>query len=80
MEMRKHYCPDCQRLLFKGHFANIEIKCKCGKLVRVIVYTASALILTADSESDMIESYTQSNEVIEPDREAHTAKHNGHAS
>ncbi len=79
MQMRNYYCPDCQRLLFKGLFANIEIKCKCGKLVRVIVYTASALILTADSESDMIESYTQSNEVNEPDREAHIAG-NGKAS
>lgn len=79
MEMRSFYCPDCQRLLFKGHFADIEIKCKCGKLARIKVYTASALILTADNQSDMIETYTQSNEVIEPDREAHKAG-NGRAS
>ena len=56
MEMRRFHCPDCQRLLFKGHFADIEIKCKCGSLVRMQVYSQAALMLTADSTSDMIAS------------------------
>lgn len=72
MEMRRFHCPHCQRLLFKGHFADIEIKCKCGELVRVMVYTESALMLTATSASDMIAS-VQSSEVIEPDCETEMA-------
>lgn len=70
MEMRRFHCPHCQRLLFKGHFADIEIKCKCGELVRMKVYTASALMLTTDSASDMIVSVEQSIEGIDSDCEA----------
>jgi len=57
----------------RAAFADAEIKCKCGAMVVVRVYTASALLLTADAESDMIESYTQSNEVNEPDGGTDTA-------
>lgn len=70
MEMRKFHCPHCHRLLFKGHFADIEIKCKCNELVRIKVYTESALLLTADNTSDMIATVKQSKEVVEPDCEA----------
>lgn len=67
MERRWIYCTECQRKLFRAAFADIEIKCKCGAMVVVRVYTASALLLTADPESDIVEAYTQSNEVVEPD-------------
>jgi phage FluMu protein Com len=73
MEMRRFHCPNCQRLLFKGYFADIEIKCKCGELVRMKVYTASALMLTVDDSSDMIAIVKQSSEVIEPDCETDSA-------
>lgn len=65
MERRRFHCPNCQRLLFKGSFADIEIKCKCGELVEIRVYTASALYLTADSASDMI-ALKQSTEGMTP--------------
>lgn len=70
MEMRRFHCPDCQRLLFKGFFADIEIKCKCGSMVHMKVYTESALMLTADNTSDMIVSVEQSIEGIDSDCEA----------
>lgn len=76
MKMRKFHCPHCKKLLFQGHFADIEMKCtrnSCGRYVRICVYSASALILTADQNSDMIEAYSRSTEVIEPDRETSTA-------
>lgn len=66
MQMRNFHCPECQRLLFKGHFADIEIKCKCGELVRMKVYTESALMLTSDSASDMIATVKQSTEGMTP--------------
>lgn len=66
MEMRRFHCPECQRLLFKGHFADIEIKCKCGELIRMKVYTESALMLTSDSTSDMIATVKQSTEGMTP--------------
>lgn len=53
----------------KGFFADIEIKCKCGELVRLKVYTASALFLTTDESSDMIATVKQSSEGIDPDCE-----------
>lgn len=56
MQMRRFHCPDCERLLFKGYFADIEIKCKCGSMVRLQVYSEAALMLTVDSTSDMIAS------------------------
>jgi phage FluMu protein Com len=71
MEMRRFHCPHCQRLLFKGFFADIEIKCKCGELVRVKVYTESALMLTVDSASDMIAT-VQSSEGNDPDCQTDT--------
>jgi len=73
MEMRRFHCPECQRLLFKGFFADIEIKCKCGELVRMKVYTESALMLTTDNTSDMIATVKQSNEGIDPDCETDSA-------
>lgn len=72
MKMRKFHCPHCKKLLFQGYFADIEMKCtrsSCGRYVRIKVYTASALILTADETSDMIEAYKRSTEVNEPDRD-----------
>jgi len=66
MEMRRFHCPDCQRLLFKGLFADIEIKCKCGSLVRFQVYSQAALMLTADSASDMIASVHNPSEGMTP--------------
>lgn len=71
MQMRNFYCPNCQRLLFKGFFADIEIKCKCGELVRLKVYTGSALMLTVDNTSDMI-AIEQSSEGIDPDCQTDT--------
>ncbi len=73
MERRWIYCPECQRKLMRAAFADIEIKCKCGAMVVIRIYTASALLLTADRESDMIEAYTQSNEGINPDGGTDTA-------
>lgn len=67
------HCKDCGALLFKVAFCDLEIKCKCGAFNVVRIYTASALYLTADPESDMIETYTQSNEVNEPDGGTDTA-------
>lgn len=67
------HCKDCGAKLFKVAFCDIEIKCKCGAFNVVRIYTASALYLTADQESDMIESYTQSNEVHKPDGGTDTA-------
>lgn len=69
MDRRWVYCKDCQRKLFRVAFADLEIKCKCGTINVVRIYTASALLLTADRESDMIESYKQSNEDSDPDCE-----------
>lgn len=60
------HCKDCGAKLFKVAFCDLEIKCKCGAINIVRIYTASALLLTADEESNMIESYKQSNEVNEP--------------
>lgn len=67
--MRWFYCPHCQRKLFRGNFADIEMKCKCGELIRIKVYTQSALILTADNASDMIASVKQSTENNDSDCE-----------
>lgn len=72
MQMRKFHCPHCKKLLFQGYFADIEMKCSrssCGRYVRIKVYTSSALLLTADENSDMIEAYKRSSEVNEPDRD-----------
>ena len=73
MKMRNFYCPHCQRLLMKGHFADVEIKCKCGELVRMKVYTASALMLNIDSSSDIIASVNNPSEGIDPDCETDSA-------
>lgn len=74
MERRWIYCPECKRKLFRAAFADLEIKCKCGETVIIRIYTASALLLTADKESDMIASVKQSNEVIEPGCEANNGE------
>lgn len=73
VERRFVYCPDCQRKLFKVAFCDLEIKCKCGSLVIIRMYTESALMLTVDSTSDMIESVKQSNEGSDPDCETDMA-------
>lgn len=73
MDRRWVYCKECQRKLFRVAFADLEIKCKCGAINVVRIYTASALLLTADQNSNMIESYSQSNEVNEPDGGTDTA-------
>lgn len=65
--MRRFHCPDCERLLFKGFFADVEIKCKCGELVRLKVYTASSLLLTSSVSDDMIATVTDPCEGLDSD-------------
>lgn len=71
MERRWIYCPECKRKLFRTAFCDLEIKCKCGETVVIRVYTASALLLTADKESDMIVSVSNQKRSANP-----VAKHN----
>ena len=72
MEKRDFRCPECGRLLFKGYFADIELPCNGTRekphkgIVRIRVYSETALMLTADSTSDMI-AIVQSREGIDPD-------------
>ena len=67
------HCKDCGAKLFKVAFCDLEIKCKCGAINLIRIYTASALYLTADPESDMTEALSQSKETNESDRETDTA-------
>lgn len=69
------HCPHCHKLLCKANFAYIEIKCKCGRIVKVKLYTQSALLLTPESEADKIIAIEQrSLEVIEPDHKEKPVK------
>lgn len=53
--MRKFYCK-CGRMLFKGNFADIEIKCgKCERIVKIKAYDQRTWILTPTKEADTIE-------------------------
>lgn len=70
--MKEVRCPNCKTLLFKAKVAELEIKCKCGRLVEVQFVTSSALVLTSESKSDILKMSKQSKEVIEPDSKAKT--------
>jgi len=78
MHEREFRCPLCGRLLFKGLFADLTMPCKGTKefkhkdLIRVVVYPDEALMLTADSASDMI-TPVQSRVGKDPDCRTDTA-------
>lgn len=49
------FCPKCKKLLFKAEFANIEIKCKCGRVVGIRLYSQKSLLLTGGRKEDIVE-------------------------
>lgn len=42
--MKPVHCPHCKKLLFKAKLANIEVLCKCGRLVKVNFVTSEGLL------------------------------------
>jgi len=68
--MKEVRCPHCKALLMKAKMAECEVLCKCGRLVKIQFFSASALLLTSDSKKDMLRMSKQSSEVIEPDSKA----------
>lgn len=64
--MKEVRCPHCKALFFKATMAELEIMCKCGRLVAVKFFTASGLVLTSESKVDMLKMSERSKEVIEP--------------
>lgn len=64
--MKEVRCPHCKALLFKAKMAEVDILCKCGRLIEVRFFSANALVLTSDSKVDMLKMSERSTEVIEP--------------
>lgn len=68
--MKEVRCPNCKGLLMKANMADCEIMCKCGRLVTVKFFTATALLLTSESKIDMLKLSDDQKRSLNPDRKA----------
>jgi len=48
--MNDVFCPTCKKLLFKANNADVEIMCKCGRLVHIVHASATDSIFGATKD------------------------------
>ena len=53
--MKQVRCPYCQKLLFKGEVAVVEIKCNsCKRIINIKFFTKTNLLLTSEIKEAII--------------------------